>query len=202
MEKTNNVEEMFGYDKPFRYSAEWYAGVYHYTPSDDDMVDPGPGQYLARDRSCLEGMGVRDGDSVLVPGCGGGHNISLLRSAYKGIKIVGFDWSETVLGFCRRVFPDVLFIQSSVGEFNPAMVFDHVVAFDFTEHLSLTDYAKFIDLSFRSLRVGGTVGIVPGKTIRPEHINLMHPCTIANHLSQFGFKITAMGQQWVVGEKP
>ena len=195
-------QDRFGYDKPFKYSADWYADTYHHYEQPGNKVDPGPGIRAERDLSCLKAMGVTDGDRVLVPGCGGGHNISLLKSSHKDLDIVGFDWSETVLDFCRSVFPDVSFVVASVSSFSHTQQFDRVVAFDFTEHLSLIDYIKFLNLCFGSLRPGGTVGVAPGMAIRPEHINIMHPCLIAHHLVQWGFRSVMGNLEWTTGVKP
>jgi len=139
---------------------------------------------------------------VLVPGCGHGNNISLLQKMYQGLKITGFDWSSTTIANCRRRFPDYTFATARVDAFEYSLgQFDRILALDFTEHLSLLDYMNFLALCSNALRPGGTVGILPGMTRRPEHINLMYPPTIAQHVMQFGFKIIATGQQWVVGEK-
>ena len=202
MEKTDNEKEIFGYEKPFRYTAEWYTSGYRSDFTEDQFVDPGPGMYEARDRECIDAMEIKDGDRVLVSGCDKGNNISLVRTMYDGLKITGFDWSSSAIDFCRRVFPDCVFAVACVDAFEYTYgQFDRVLALDFTEHLSLLDYMNFLALCFNALRPGGTVGILPGLTKRPEHINLIYPMSIAQHLSQFGFKIAAVGQQWVVGEK-
>jgi len=190
------------YKEPFRYSAEWYATVYHPLKPLEMCVDPGPGQYVERDTKCIEAMGIVDEDSILVPGCGGGHNISLLQSKYKHLQIVGFDWSDRTIDFCRKTFPDVTFRQLDVQSMQFDKSFDHIVAFDFTEHLSLMDYSTFLGKANQSLKPGGTIGVLPGMTIRPEHINLIYPMTVGHHLHQFGFEIITVGKQWVVGRKP
>ena len=189
--------------KPFSYSAEWYASEYHRIKVDGIPEDPGPGQYEARDRACIAASGIKDGDKVLVPGCSGGNNISLLRAMFRDLLITGFDWSSTAVTYCSRTFPNCSFTVAGVNEFvYTCGQFDRVLALDFTEHLSLIDYANFLALCFTALRPGGTVSILPGFTLRPEHINLMHHTAVAQHLSQFGFRILAIGPQWVVGEKP
>ena len=195
-------QDEFGYDTPFKYSAEWYVNTYRRPLTEDKFVDPGPGIYEARDRECIEAIGIKDGDRVLIPGCDLGNNISLVRSMYDGLQISGFDWSDKSIAFCRRVFPEYDFAATSIDkfEYTPGQ-FDRVLALDFTEHLSLSDYLAFLTLCLNALRSGGTVGVLPGLTRRPEHINLIYPMSIAYHLSQFGFKIVGMGQQWVVGEK-
>ena len=190
------------YKEEFRYSPQWYATVYHHEEPEENRIDPGPGLYEARDTACLTAMKIKEGDSILIPGCGGGHNISLLQKLYKCLSITGVDWSETVLRFNREVFPAVTFILSSIADLAlDNNTFDHVVAFDFTEHLSLSDYVHFLSKSNKVLRQGGTLGVLPGMTVRPEHINLMYPPTIAQHIEQSGFEVIAVGPQWVVGRK-
>jgi len=191
------------YAKEFEYTPEWYAKIYHQDVIEDMKIDPGPGIHEARDTECILAMKIKDGDSVLIPGCGGGHNISLLQKMYKGLAITGVDWSETVLHFSRKVFPNVVFIQSNIDNLSlPNGSFDHVLAFDFTEHLSLAYYVSFLSKSHAVLHSSGTIGILPGLTVRPEHINLMYPPTIAQHMEQYGFEITTIGPQWIVGKKP
>ena len=198
-----NDKTVFGYEKPFRYNADWYANIYHHVRKDEELADPGPGQYEDRDTECMLAMGIKENDSILIPGCGGGNNISLLKKTYNNLSIVGFDWSETALGFCRSVFPDIPFFRSSVEGLSLGdETFDHIMAFDFTEHLSLVDYVLFLKKTFCLLRPGGTIGVLPGMTIRPEHINLIFPLAIACHLKQMGFDIVTGGKQWIVGGKP
>jgi cyclopropane fatty-acyl-phospholipid synthase-like methyltransferase len=190
-------------DLGFQYSADWYADKYHWNPPEGQMVDLGPGQYKERDTELLLAMEIKDGDSILVPGCSEANNISLLKSMYKGLHITGVDWSETAVRFCRHAFPEYAFRQNGIADlFLEDGSFNHILAIDFTEHLSLADYVAFLAKCYPVLCSGGTLGILPGMSVRPEHINLMYPPTIAQHAEQQGFEITAVGSQWLVGKKP
>jgi len=187
----------------FKYSADWYANKYHWNPPEDQMKDPGPGQYKERDTACILAMEIKEGDSILIPGCSEANNISLLKSMYRNLRITGVDWSATAIRFCRQAFPEFTFIHSNVSELDlPIESFDRILAIDFTEHLSLDDYFTFINMSYMFIRPDGTLGILPGMSVRPEHINLMYPPTIAQHIEQHGFETIAVGPQWVIGKKP
>jgi len=190
-------------DLGFQYSADWYANKYHRNPLEEQMTDPGPGQYKERDMELINIMGIKNGDSILIPGCGKANNVSLLKSMYKELRITGIDWSETAIRFCRHVFPEFVFMQYGIADLTlPNESFDHVLAIDFTEHLSLADYVAFLAKCCHILRSGGMLGILPGLSVRPEHINLIYPPTIAQHVEQHGFEIIAIGPQWFVGRKP
>jgi len=190
------------YKEDFQYSPKWYADIYHKMKFDDTAMNPGPGIYVKRDTECILAMGIKDGDSVLVPGCSAGNNINLLKSLYKDLRITGVDWSETSIKYCRQTFPEFTFIRGNIAATHlEDGSYDHILAFDFTEHLSLADYVAFLSKCWPALCLGGTLGVLPGLTVRPEHINLIYPPTIAQHVEQQGFEIVAIGPQWLVGKK-
>lgn len=185
----------------FNYSADWYANVYHGMKI--DAGDPGPGQYKERDTELILAMGIKNGDSILVPGCSGGNNISLLKSMYNSLRVVGVDWSKTAVEYCQQVFPEYRFLQGNITTIHlESDSFAHILAIDFTEHLSLADYVVFLAKCYPALCSGGTLGILPGLSMRFEHINLQYPPTVAQHVEQQGFEIIAVGPQWLVGKKP
>jgi len=189
--------------REFEYSAEWYDNDYHRHVAPELRVNPGPGDYVQRDLACLNAMGIQPGDRILIPGCGGGHNISLILSTFKDVRIVGFDWSETVLEFVRAAFPSVTFLRMASVDMEFDREFDRVVAIDFTEHLCGEHYEAFLTDAYDALRPGGTMGVVPGMTIRPEHIHLLTPGEIYRDMMYAGFQMESRWNgQSVVGRRP
>src|SRR3989344_6804973 len=80
--------------------------------------------FLLNRKSALSKLQFNKSDSVLDMACGTGLNIKLLLE--KGIdvkKIVGVDYSESMLKIARNKYPNVKFVKADVSSFD-VEVFD------------------------------------------------------------------------------
>ena len=194
----------FGYGADFQYGPTWYTNVYHADAESASTDDPGPGIHEARDREVLAAAGISRFSHYLVLGCGGLHNVSLLRAMVgEDITLTGIDWSSRIIDWCRKVYPEYEFLNCDIQHLLfPNEAFDVILAMDFTEHLSLEDYALFWRESSRLLQSGGRLVVVPGMTARPEHINVISVLGIASHGIQNGLEVmNTDGLWWVVFRK-
>ena len=175
------------------YDSKWYDSEYHGEKMSVDANNPpGPDVHADRDRAFFREMGLGPGKRILECGCGGCGGLWLMANEFGCDRLAAFDFSRVAVEYCWRWLPQVDAKESSTRDIPWADgSFDVIVAKDFTEHLRLADYAAWIAECRRLLRPGGLLGVLPGLTMMPEHINLIAPRSVAYHLIQSGFKVTA-----------
>jgi len=185
------------------YSAEWYDREYHGSKMLPQVWQPpGLDDHPERDRMFYERLGVGPGKRILECGCGGGGGLWMMQEEFGCNLLSAFDFSKVSAEYCRHWFPRVAVRAGSADSFGCADgEFDIVVAKDFTEHLMLDMYVRFLVEVRRVLAPEGVIGILPGLTVRMEHINILPPLTVAHHLVQAGLEVTELSKEWVIAKK-
>jgi SAM-dependent methyltransferase len=99
-----------------------------------DMQDEGPAHRHLR-RLLRDVLRPLDYGTAVDVGCGGGHNLPLLREARPGCRLAGVDISGRALEEARRRFPDGAFHELDVQREAPPGRFDLVFSCLLLEHL-------------------------------------------------------------------
>ncbi len=185
------------------YAGEWYDEVYHGAKmSAGGDNPPGPDVHADRDRAFFRALGLGPGRRTLECGCGGGGGLYLMTAEFRCDRLAAFDFSRVAAEYCQRWFPQVDVRVASARRLPwPDRSFDVIVAKDFTEHLALVEYMGWLGECRRLLGPGGVIGALPGLTLREEHINSLLPLAVAQHLSQFGFRVEVLTTIYVLASR-
>jgi len=191
----------------FVYSQGWYENVYHKGGKDPNK-EPDPSQFHPeRDLKCLADLGVKPEHKILVCGCGGGDDTWLLTEKLDCHNVWGLDFSRPAVMYFNEHFRDRGKVTGNGVHACCTMMpfddntFDMLLAMDITEHLPMFHYMFFLMNCYRILKYGGRVAVLPGRSIRPEHISLIPPQIIAEHMKRVGFHIASQNNDWIIGEK-
>ena len=181
---------------------DWYENVYHAGIKDPNYdVDP-THFHPERDKECLIDLDIQPEHKTLVCGCGAGDDIWILDKEFGYRNITGVDFSQPAIDFCTKRFPWGKFHRSCVSNMPfESNSFDRVMAMDVTEHLSYGVYIMFLFEMYRVLTLGGKVAVLPGMTLREEHINLLPISALAIHMRMVGFDIPIFKNDWLIGKK-
>ena len=182
------------------WDAEWYDKEYHGDKMSPELWKP-PGllAHGDRDRAFYRQLGVGPGKRVLECGCGGCNGLWVLQEEFGCDRLTAFDFSRVAMEYCRHWMPRVTaWVGSAEHLESEDGTFDIVVVKDFTEHLMLNAYFMFLREVCRVLAPRGVVGVLPGMTLRHEHINILPPITVAHHLVQAGLEVTEVTKHWVI----
>ncbi len=190
----------------FEYSEEWYDREYHknklgVTP--DLKVKETQLGHVQRDLECLKKLELKETDDVLVAGCGGGNNLFQIKENWPRVKrVTSYDFSKLSVDFCAGLFPEFRIIKADAKSLPfPNLSFDKITMMDITEHLPHDIYLLSLWETYRLLRPGGRMVILPGMTDRPEHINLLRLSDIKKDLEEIGFQNIFLEYIWIVMEK-
>jgi len=181
---------------------EWYENVYH-AGIKDPNYDVNPANFHPeRDKECLTDLDIQPKHKTLVCGCGAGDDIWLLDKEFGYRNIIGVDFSQPAIDFCNKRFPWGKFYRSCVSNLPFAdNSFERILAMDITEHLPYAIYTVFLTEMYRVLVIGGKVAVLPGMTLRDEHINILPLATIAMDMRKIGFIIPIFKKEWFIGKE-
>ena len=183
----------------------YYQTKYHAAKRDPTyQVLPELGSQASRDCEFIRSADVDQAD-VLVTGCGGGNNLQQLKHDFEPRSVTACDFSSFAVNYCARHFPDVQFNVCSIDELTTTYKsdsFDVILALDVTEHVPFDTYLFFLFEAMKLLRPKGRLAILPGMTLRPEHINLLPLMKIQEHLHKVGFEVQEKTPKGVIGRKP
>ena len=117
-------------------------------------------------RAYQERIGRRPVDIVEF-GCGVGNHVPILRSAFRGSRIVGIDISRQSLSVARRRHGrwDVRFCTP--GEFDEAQSADLLYVNGVFHHIPPAEHARWLGYFRRLLRPGGTAAIFDNNPFSP-----------------------------------
>ena len=190
------------------YTQDWYEKVYHRGFRENPDYVPDPTHFHPeRDLKCLADLGVGSEHKILVCGCGGGDDTWLLTEKLDCHNVWGLDFSRPAVKYFNEHFHDG---GKTIGHGVHACCtqmpfddnsFDILLAMDITEHLPMFHYMFFLMNCYRVLEYGGRIAVLPGMTVRPEHITLIPPVIIAEHMKKVGFHIKILTREWIIGEK-
>ncbi|MDC7124335.1 MAG: class I SAM-dependent methyltransferase [Spirochaetales bacterium] len=95
----------------------------------------------------------KEKSKILDVGCGSGLNSKIISEA--GHKIIGFDFSESMIEIAKKNCPRGVFYVSTTENFNSSEMFDGICLSFIIVHLSDQDAYKLIDKVSRLLNPGG-----------------------------------------------
>jgi len=174
--------------KPFEYSREWYENEYH-AKGDYNLPertwDQVQGEWDAKGHH-LRFVGFLhawannlNGKNCIDIGCHHAKSMSWCFDEYPAIEtFTGVDFSQVAIDWCSKNFPrsvGVEFISMDVSHLRHLgeNKFDVVFCVDMIEHLPWEVYMLMVKGIKYICKPGGKIVCQIGKTIQPEHINII-----------------------------
>ena len=116
-------------------------------------------QFFLFDRQkAVDFLDVKPNDKVIDLACGTGLNIPLLLKRTTPAKIIGIDYSRSMLAIARRKYPGVRFIEGDVSAYEFHEKVDKIIC---TYSLSMIDeWEKAISNAIQALKEGGTLVVL------------------------------------------
>lgn len=109
--------------------------------------------FLFNRERAIDSLEIQPNDKILDLACGTGLNIHHLIKKSKSSNIMGIDYSESMLGKAKQMYPSVKFIREDVSKYKFNQKFDKVIC---TYSLSMIEEWKRTILNIRkALNKGG-----------------------------------------------
>lgn len=150
-------------------------------------------KYKERFDKWFKGLNL-DGNLHLDYGFSTGKTLYWLSNRFTNITIDSFDFNENcnnIIKYLKNLNPQVrdLTIQDSSKLKYPKEIYDSITAIDFYEHTPYKIMVESLKISYKILKNGGTIHIYVGKTVNPEHINLISDVKTIELCESLGFKL-------------
>lgn len=151
---------------------------------------------IKRFQVALNLVQIKKGMRVLDIGSGRGEVAHYCHQ--QGAEVIGLDFSQEAIKIARRTYPQVLFVQQDIFQYQPKVKFSLIMMLDFVEHIPQTKFKTLLKQSHQWLKKNGQLLIHtneknqeerPGVPFHPSHINLMTAKELRNILQNSGFKI-------------
>lgn len=147
-----------------------------------------------------------DGNVHLDIGFASGKTIYWLAQRYPNIVIDTFDFNEN----CKNLFeplkelvPQIRNITiddaSNLNYENES--YDSITAIDFYEHTPRDIMIKSLEINYKILKYGGEMHLYVGKSVQPEHINLIPDQETIELCEGMGFKLKRVHEELLTFEK-
>lgn len=158
------------------FSKEWYEQKYHSWLHNANWKEALTkwGHYKSRYIKAFEKLReVRNNyHTVLLSGSHHGKDCIWFEEVFPKCEIHSFDFCSVSIDWCRENYPnEATFHLLDASDLKFYNKFDLVVSIDFTEHLPIDVYSKYLDGVQRSIKQGGDFYVYHALTPMPEHIN-------------------------------
>lgn len=165
-------------DKKQELQEKLYEFPYHYLPSlrngnfTQHQYWSWGLRYLGRIQIVFDILQKLEFKSLIDIGCGDGRFLREVDNQFKGKKLLGIDYSETVISLARKMNPDLCFIQKNIISTSLNDRFDVATLLDVIEHIPIESIEPFMKAVSDVIRPGGNLIIsVPhtNEKLFPKH---------------------------------
>ena len=183
----------------FEYTPEWYGGEYvdnwiNTIHDKDSLLANYNRQVKYRDRFYYWFKNVMPVQgNVMEYGFNDGKSMYWLNNMFGHINFYTMDWStklDSIIPYIKEVvdeLKEVQYYDCTAGIKADDSFFDCVLSIDFFEHLPNVVYNTVIKETYRILKPGGHAYVYIGKTVQPEHINLIGDSVVMVDMMKGGF---------------